>query len=232
MAHEAMIAGDNVALRATLDAGGWDPAAGVDLLKSPDGVRACSIGPGVEGAPVRLRGRLDGPELVSFAALYDTVADQTDSHELRLYSGPDYAGLAWTSGRAPVLAPPFDPVDLAFEADNKFTGGLPRKQFLALPRSIYLFPPAIYAQSFEWFIWSAGVRADETIVGRMEAGFLWLGDGVFFDLQLDSQVDLDTGATSKTEGARTLWYPGRRNRTAALPLVAPSVPMKVRHQFP
>ncbi|QCN98920.1 hypothetical protein D3093_26920 (plasmid) [Azospirillum argentinense] len=218
MAHEAMLAGDNVALRATLDPTGWDPAADAAMLQVPDGVRACSIGPGLEGAPVRVRGVLDGPELISFAALYDTVADQSDTHELRLYSGADYTGLAWTSGRVPVLAPLFDPADLAFEADNKFSGGVMPKQYLALPRNIYLFPPAIYAQSFEWFIWSAGVRADGTIIGRMEGDFLWLGDGVFFDLQLDSEIAFDTGASSKTEGARTLWYPGRRKRTATLPL--------------
>ncbi|MGR0183395.1 hypothetical protein [Azospirillum aestuarii] len=220
MAHEAMVAGDNVALAATLDPTGWDLAAGVDMLKSPDGVRACSIGPGVEGAPVRLRGVLAGPELISFAAQYDTVVDQSDTHELRLYSEPDYTGLAWTSGRVPVLEPLFDPADLAFEADNKFSGGMSPKQYLALPRNIYLFPPAIYAQSFEWFIWSAGVRADGTIVGRMEGDFLWLGDGVFFDLQLDSEISLDTGATSKSEGSRTLWFPGRRKRTATLPMAA------------
>ncbi|KAA0678069.1 hypothetical protein [Roseomonas genomospecies 6] len=220
MAHEAMIAGRNAALTATLDPEGWDPAASVDLLAEPDGVRARSIGAGVEGAPRVLRGRWDEPELCSFAGLYDTNLDQTDTHELLIYANGDYSELAWTSGRVAVIEPLFDPADLPFEDPRKFSGGLYPEAWRSWPANVYLFPPSIYGLSFEWRMWSAGLTPTGTAAGYVEVDHLWLGDGVFFDLQIDSTVDDDTGVSTRREAGRVIAEPGTAGRTATLPLAS------------
>lgn len=216
--HEAMLAGRNAALDATLDTAGWAIPAPVTLMRDPDGVRARSVAAGIEGAPVVIRGALPAPDLFSFAALYNTNVDQSDTHELRLYSGAAYTGLVWTSGRVPVIPPMLDPATLLFEDPRLFSGGLYPEEWRAWPSTLSLFPPAIYGQSFEWRVWSAGVRSDGAPAGYVEVDHLFLGDGLFFTLQEGSGVELDTGASSRNEGGRSIWSPGEQLRTATLPL--------------
>lgn len=218
MAHEAMIAGKNAALKATLDTAGWMAAASVDLIREPDGVRARSVAPGVEGAPVPLRGFWTAPELVSFAALYNTNLDQVDTHELRFYADATRTELLWTSGRVPVIPPPLDPADLEFEDERKFSGGLYPDDWLAWPANVYLFPPGIYAMSFEWLLWGSGLRPDGLPAAGVEVDHFWLGEGVFFTLQEDTGFELDTGASDRREGNRKIVEPGQQGRTASLPL--------------
>lgn len=218
MAHEAMIAGRNAALTATLDTAGWTAEAPVALTLNPDGVRAWSTAPGGDDAPVVLGGVFPVAEVLSFAALFGTNLYQADETELVLYADADRTVEAWTSGRVPVLPPMLDTDSLAFEDPRKFDGRLDPDDYLAYPANVLAFPPAIYARGWRWRIWSAGILPSGATAGHVEVDHLWLGDGLFFDLQLDTDVLDNTGVTTRQDAGREIVEPGEAQRTATLPL--------------
>lgn len=220
MAHEALVGYSNAAATATLDPAGWAASAPVALVRSPNRARARSTATGEDGDPAILRGRFRRGVVAQAGVLGWTNAYQTHTTELRLYTDDAYQQLAWTSGRAPIIGSMVNPSTLPFRDERKFSGRLTADEFFAAPANIWRFPPAVYARSFEWRVWSRGIHKDLSQASGFEVDYLSLGGAIPFSLMKGAALGPKPGGSVDYSSGVPAVTPGTPRRHATIPMEA------------
>lgn len=227
MAANGLLADRNRVPAAIVDETGWSALAPAALAKTlPLRMAGRSLKAGTAAAPVVLRGKFTGRQVISVASLLATNCRQANAVRYRLWADDQFNDVAWDSSAytgldRKMMPALYDWRQLRWGAPNLYRGDLDPEDFGLYPGNIHMLVPQVRAAAWEWQIIGPGIdRATGQDVDYIEVGHAWSSDALQFRTNY-SQGREDgwnpSDEIKRTAGGGVYVEPGTGYRTVQIP---------------